>query len=52
MQGAREHAEEIETLWNSQVGEDQGRIDLIAAHVLRDQTTAQSAPATSSKPEP
>ena len=35
MGGAREHAEQIEALWNSQVGEDQARIDLLAVHILR-----------------
>jgi len=35
MSGAREHAKQIEALWNSQVGEDQSRIDLLAAHILR-----------------
>jgi hypothetical protein len=35
MSGAREHAKQIELLWNSQVGEDQARIDLLAVHILR-----------------
>ena len=35
MQGAREHAPQIEALWNSQVGENQARIDLLAEHIIR-----------------
>jgi len=35
MHGAREHAPQIEALWNSQVGENQARIDLLAAHIIR-----------------
>jgi len=35
MRGAKEHASQIEALWNSQVGEDQARIDLLAAHIIR-----------------
>jgi len=35
MQGAREHAPQIEALWNSQVGESQVRIDHLAEHIIR-----------------
>jgi hypothetical protein len=35
MDGATENAKQIEALWNSQVGEDQARIDLLAEHILR-----------------
>ena len=34
MGGAREHADQIEALWISQVGADQARINLLAAHIL------------------
>ena len=39
MRGAHEHAQEIETLWTSQIGEDQSRIDLLAAHIMRAEKT-------------
>jgi len=42
MRGAREHAQEIETLWASQIGEDQSRIDLLAAHIMRAEKTRGS----------
>ena len=35
MQGARQNAPQIEALWNSQVGENQPRIDLLAEHIIR-----------------
>jgi hypothetical protein len=35
MRGAHERAKEIEALWKSQIGEDQSRIDLLAAHIMR-----------------
>jgi hypothetical protein len=39
MRGAHEHAQKIETLWASQIGEDQSRIDLLAAHIMRAERT-------------
>jgi hypothetical protein len=33
LRGAFEHAQQIEALWASQVGEDQARIDLLASHL-------------------
>ena len=39
MRGSQEHVQEIETLWTSQIGEDQSRIDLLAAHIMRAEKT-------------
>jgi hypothetical protein len=39
MRGGREHANQIDALWDSQVGEDQARIDLLAAHIIRGDKT-------------
>ena len=44
MQGAREHALQIEALWNSQVGENQARIDLLAEHIIRIEKAKYEAP--------
>jgi hypothetical protein len=33
LMGASEHAQQIEDLWNSQIGDDQARIDILAAHL-------------------
>ena len=35
MAGAVEHAQQIQDLWASQIGDNQERIDLLAAHVIR-----------------
>jgi hypothetical protein len=35
MRGAREHAKKIEDLWDSQVGGDQARIDVLAKYIIR-----------------
>jgi hypothetical protein len=37
MGDARENAPQIDALWNSQVGEDPARIDLLAAHIIRNE---------------
>jgi len=34
---AVEHAEHIENLWNSHIGDNQGRIDQLASHLARTQ---------------
>jgi hypothetical protein len=34
MSGAFEHAKEIESLWISQIGNNQSRMDQLAAHLL------------------
>jgi hypothetical protein len=39
MHGAHGRAQEIETLWTTQIGEDQSRIDLLAAHIMRAEKT-------------
>jgi hypothetical protein len=44
MQGAREHAAQIEALWNLQVGENQVRIDLLAEHIIRVDKAKYEAP--------
>jgi hypothetical protein len=43
-QGARQNALQIETLWNSHVGENQARIDLFAEHIIRVEKTKYEAP--------
>ena len=35
MAGAVEHAQQIQDLWASQIGDNQERIDLLAAHLSR-----------------
>jgi hypothetical protein len=35
MMKANEHAEQIQDLWTGQVGDDQGRIDVLAAHLAK-----------------
>jgi hypothetical protein len=34
MSGARDNAQEIETLWKSTIGEDRARNDLLARHLI------------------
>ena len=52
MQGAREHAPQIEALWNSQVGENQARIDLLAEHIIRIEKAEYEAPGSyTTKPQ-
>ena len=52
MQGAREHAPQIEALWNSQVGENQARIDLLAEHIIRIEKAKYEAPGSyTTKPQ-
>jgi len=35
MMGAAEHAQQIQDLWTSQIGDSQARVDLLAAHLSR-----------------
>jgi hypothetical protein len=37
MMKANEHAEEIKDLWTTQIGDDQKRIDVLAAHLAKAQ---------------
>jgi hypothetical protein len=37
MSGAFEHTKQIEELWTSQIGNNQSRIDQLAAHLLQQQ---------------
>jgi hypothetical protein len=53
MRGAHEHAQEIESLWNSQIGENQSRIDLLAAHIMRaEKTRSGSDGVYATRPKP
>ncbi len=35
MMNANEHAEQIQDLWTRQIGDDQARIDVLAAHLVK-----------------
>jgi hypothetical protein len=35
MMSANEHAQQIQELWKGQIGDDQGRIDVLAVHLAR-----------------
>jgi hypothetical protein len=50
--GMREHAPQIGALWNSQVGENQARIDLLAEHIIRIEKAKYEAPGSyTTKPQ-
>jgi len=50
MHSTGQHAEQSERLWNSEIGGDQSRIDLLAEHLLRADEKRQSSNYYASRP--
>ena len=50
MRGARDNAQEIDRIWNSTIGEDQARNDLVAAHLLTTEANREGGTNIANKP--
>jgi hypothetical protein len=52
MLNAGDHAQQIEDLWNLQIGENQANVDLLAAYLVRNAPPVTAHRFTASRPEP
>jgi hypothetical protein len=51
LMSAQEHAQQIQELWKVQIGDDQGRIDVLALHLAKKEPR-ETAGYVSSRPPP